>query len=1268
MAQRPQVQNLQTKTVVAPTATNVVDTYVRPTEQPTQASPLSQFVAAISPAVQQFSEEKRVEKLKREQEEENLLKLRKQKQIENQLVIASKQIENSLINDSEVWNSLDAGAASDKINSHFSSYISKLEDSNVDRLYIERAKIASENAATALFMSYDTNKKTHQIEVDNEDFISVLSLYNNTNIVGKTPEEQAALEQAQIKLIQDHITSSANAFPTSDGKPDFRRFVDLAHQYQVDIASDTADTLLYAALETMKKEDGTPANVMDTLERAAGTAKIRSRVDSERAGLVIAQAKGIAVSKAVDAVFATQSSSPMNNVQHANKSGGTSTVSTQEMEQAVLTDTRFTSLPAGDQYAFLAKTGITPTVMKNTVNDFVQLMTSGADITTEEEILKLERGFITWEAMVGSGMNVDFINEDDMYRLKAMRYFLLQKANVGEVSVTQERSVTVAGIPEIDLTQRTIKDYGAAALMAREIKMDYDISAKELGTIADVLSDMTWFATNHKDTFNSHQVVKDVAFGAKALYRTGNYATVEDAIADAAQIANDDYHIVESGDGTKYSFMSLSTDMEKTSELVQYVNEANQSIQTKIAPEMKKRFSLAEDGYVVAVTPHPTNPKALRLEAWIKDGDSYSYFRPLVNQFDKQKFLTDPSYLNKLLVNIEQEEAPSLLITDNNTSDELNASVNEVPNVNFFGGSIGRPRPAEPADIGAMPFLSGDAWLQQLSEIANTARLTTDSNPILNWLNENPPLFDVDGKQSVFNQALDIVVEAAKGDKFEKKEIDNSLTRLFDATSDTTQEALDAVTGMIENAKTRSVDTKPMPNIFKEFPATKAFEGIGQEIKDVISSLGISKANAATTIISDEGFSNVQYDDMGKNSVGHGLQVESLEADERALIKDINNVQPDESAAVVALKVDKIDNYFSNVVEDFENLPDKARSSVIQMGYQLGQFNVTKEWPKFMASIKEAAKATQGSVEQAAALAEAKFNMLYNVAEDGVITASKWSTQTADRAMRVAEGMVTDAGELLSETGEVIGDNLQAAGGAIVNAIIPSAEASDLKPAIIGEEPEAEAVAAIAGAKNPADAAYAYLGMSENTEDGARAVKGFFENVVGNWNPDDQSVEEFATSKAWCAAFLTQVLRDSGVDTKSLLGTDKFNQVRAASYLKAGDAIDASQAQAGDIMIKMHSAEDRKKYKLGVAHVGVVAKIEGDTVYFIGGNTGDKVELSDFNMTEKDVRFRRIKGVTDIPTQSLPSMLQLKAGKLGRKSVDKLTNGFNSLYEMAFGD
>jgi GH24 family phage-related lysozyme (muramidase) len=454
-----------------------------------------------------------------------------------------------------------------------------------------------------------------------------------------------------------------------------------------------------------------------------------------------------------------------------------------------------------------------------------------------------------------------------------------------------------------------------------------------------------------------------------------------------------------------------------------------------------------------------------------------------------------------------------------------------------------------------------------------------------------------------------------------------------------------------------------MPKIFEEFPAKQIFGEVGEEIKGVVgnvvdATIGIAAANATTAIINDEGHSYTTYiDTEGHKTIGHGLKEVDIEADEAALIADMNNVQPEESAAVVALKVAKIDNYFTDVVEGFQNLPETAKSGMIQMGYQLGRFNVTKEWPKFMGSIKEAAQYAEGSVEQATALAKAKFNMLYNVAEDGKVTATKWATQTKNRAMKVANELASSAGD---------------AATSVFEAVIPKAHAdTDLIPQKeqlkVGDVPTASAVVDIALAKNPADAAYKYYGIDENTDEGAAAVKGFFETSVGDWNPDQETVEEFATNKAWCAAFLTQVLRDSGIDTKALFGTDKFDQIRAKAYTNVGTQVEPTQVKAGDVMIKQHTTEERKKFKLGYGHVGIVVKVEGDEVFFIGGNTGDRVTMSSYNMNEKQVDFRRVQNASDIPTESLPSMLELKAGVFTRKAVKKAKNLFTSMYDNIFG-
>jgi uncharacterized protein (TIGR02594 family) len=235
--------------------------------------------------------------------------------------------------------------------------------------------------------------------------------------------------------------------------------------------------------------------------------------------------------------------------------------------------------------------------------------------------------------------------------------------------------------------------------------------------------------------------------------------------------------------------------------------------------------------------------------------------------------------------------------------------------------------------------------------------------------------------------------------------------------------------------------------------------------------------------------------------------------------------------------------------------------------------------------------------------------------------------------------MANDVGSATTETVEAVASG-------ITNSIIPSAHANTNVPEEkilkIGEQPTADMVSDIAIAVNPVEAAAKYMGISEKESEGAEAVKGFFENIVGDWNPDNETVLDFAGNKAWCAAFLTQVLRDSGFDTDSLVSTDKFKQLRASSYANVGTSVDINQAKAGDIMVKYHTDEEKKKYKAAFGHVGIVYKVDGDQVWFIGGNSGDKVKMASYNHKDKKIDIRRLTKAKDIKTESVPALLDLK--------------------------
>lgn len=1193
-----------------------VETYVRPPESQVQASPLSQFVSAISPAIEADAQVRKADRLKRERE----LETNKTRRQLNQLQQAGKILEANM--DAEYYTTNEAGklvfkpeyldmdtadvlALREKTVDEYTQQLEGL----VDPQYIEGFK-EDQQAISMIWgnTTYRTAKEAHNKGKLNNALTTTLTAINDQaarDIANGVPNamENAALEvNAQIN---NHYAANSDLYSS------FEELNNVVRNFAFDETKYRADTPTVAWLG----DANLSKNQLGVGKYAAKNSAILAARETERKTTYNATAKSTSINEQVTEAVNTGNASSITK-KYRKIDGTEGTYTDAELDAAIFANEEFKALGGpngeltGQQSRLFGKWGYVPKVFKNRVTDILPLFSAGQDVSSPEANEKLQLGFQTFQALRNSGVDVQKaldIAEEDVEKFDALEFFVQEQARVGEVQqdgkAVQNYSNAVSIVQRMDFT------------IPRPTKILEDVAASmEAGLLTDM------FGTDLTETYNSATIINEAANRVHHLLQTGQ-VKYEDALKQVASQMAKDYPIPESSDGTKYAYKQLNTGIDESLNATEIISDYNRVLaqSDKFAQGMFSVHGLQKGEYTVALLPNPTNPTATSIHTWDTREDIPVYLGVMGGQIDRITLLNDKQQLYNLEATVMTQD--NEFSTGYTTPDELS----------YYSALSDSQQVIEDTLNQNLTYFGGTGEVGQASTFED-------------FLN-SPVVQDFKKAFSLDNAILQGI--------WKYRPTTEGIARDFEALSGTGQ-VRETVTPEAAAAKREELgisvgEITPM-NAF-----TDMFKDATPEVKEVIDKLSsnlnfVSTANAATTIMEDEGFSYTPYDDMGKQSVGHGLQIESLEDDEKALIADINNVQPEESAAVVALKVEKTNDFFTSEVDGFENLPESTRSGVIQMGYQLGRFNVSKEWPKFMSSLKEAAQYAEGSLEQGTALAKAKFNMLYNVAEDGTVTATKWATQTADRAMKVAN--------------EVAG-GIADFGSSVFESVIPKANATE--QATVGEVPDAGAVVDIALDKNPADAAFAYMGMSEHTKEGATAVKGFFENSVGDWNPQQQTVEEFATNQAWCAAFLAQVLRDSGIDAKSLLGKDKFNQIRAASYLKVGNEVQTQQAKAGDIMVKMHSAADRKKYKLGVAHVGVVVKVEGDEVYFIGGNTGDKVRMSSYNMTEEDIKVRRIDGASDIPTESLPSMLQLKAGAYTDKLVKKTKNLFTSMYDNIFG-
>lgn len=136
-------------------------------------------------------------------------------------------------------------------------------------------------------------------------------------------------------------------------------------------------------------------------------------------------------------------------------------------------------------------------------------------------------------------------------------------------------------------------------------------------------------------------------------------------------------------------------------------------------------------------------------------------------------------------------------------------------------------------------------------------------------------------------------------------------------------------------------------------------------------------------------------------------------------------------------------------------------------------------------------------------------------------------------------------------------------------------------------------------------------------------IVGFAKSVGHSWVQDDET--------PWCAAFVGAVLRTAGFkSTRSLA---------ARSYEKWGVGVPIEKALRGDVVVLT-----RGNPSSGKGHVGFLSHFDDnyDTVYLLGGNQGDQVQVSPYD-PGRIVAIRRGKG-TQPPSKDPVNIAGVGAG------------------------
>jgi GH24 family phage-related lysozyme (muramidase) len=971
MAKRTPVSRLDISGIsTAPTA-RPVETYVRPAEIQSQPSALTEFVSAITPAVKAVADKQLETKLKREREIESFRLKSKYKQAELKSYEMHLRASQDYQNNKDFWHeNFTTTEVLNKLETYQNQYLDKLPP-DTDPLIKDTMKLQLREYNVKTIADFNAGKtKFNNTKLDNN--------FKNTI----TLELQSKDKENSVAVIQQMIDDYAEANPLPNGKPDYKRAVNVAHDLLLDMSVDNADNKLYDALNTMKTKDGKPINVMDTAERAKNSATIRARRDAQRKTKLVASNKTQSIQANITEALEkrTRLKTSFTNLNNKEEK-----VSDSEMERALLNNPSYQLLSEGEKFVRFRDMNFIPPSIKDNVVKALTYLRGGVDNPTAETNKVIEQAYLTFKALENSRNDLSkILDKDDILRFKALEFQVDIKSGVGEFDVIQEQTEEEAFEGAAPKVLKT-KDYNNAINSVKEM----NFSIKKTPELAKKLKDTAnkFIGKDLTDIKNSSFAMNEIINNAHMLLQTRNMSE-EEAVQQAVAIAEKDYVIMKSANGMTYGFRHLNTGVDSKlnpSEIIPKYNEYL-SKSSKMKKYMEDRFGLKAGQFDVALYPDVANPNSVSIKIFDKDG------LPLGQaggSIDKNLLLSDEQQLYNLIATVKSEE----LGLSTTYTPEVNKVVNNSTSQNVIEQALAQvddfqqfqPIPTGEPVVG-QPMLTKTLQKLEQQDIADPKKLV--GGEFMDTITE--------GIKSTLNYVLGSTSAAQQNSEIIGEFIEGFTTK-------SSNKIIDIISSEIDKAKeeyNKKVTLKK--NSISNMPSNQA---IGNKMTIEGSNIEEKTANMIAT---QEGFSSTPYKDGKNKSVGFGFYLPALEEDEKALIKDVNNVTREEATQVLNLKVQKIGNYLEKEIQGFRNIPEEAQSAIISMGYQLGVTNIPKTWKNFTAAVKEAGQYEEGSPEQAEALAKAKFEMLYSRTKDGKVVLNKWARQTKERAFEMANA-VSDA-------------------------------------------------------------------------------------------------------------------------------------------------------------------------------------------------------------------------------------------------------------------
>ena len=947
---RVQVKELDVPSMssVTPTA-RPVDTYVKPAKEEFVPSELSQFLSAITPAIKAEADERLKVRLERERQINAGIYKNKLNQAYQHSVQIAANLNQDYVNNKDEYLAFrddEEGTAADKI----LAIRQKNIDDNLDAL-------RSENVDPIIISALQNDLQTANTAFMKDVYLKDKAIQHEDEVYGKFGNSLVAVMDNGTDLDSQliDINELYMSFVDANGG-NHTKALDLMWGLAEERSRTQADN---GIVEWLKSEFSSP----DGQPSQWGVAK-----RAKQRGVI--EARGIAQNKATAAGLTTQltAESLANNAASAYASGKMSELATDR--DTVLSNGKVVRHKPEDYIQYIESE------FASEVIDIQTLAEDGSiDENTQAEMLlqanqKRFNFFSTFNLMppklsqaVTNGRTVltsgDLTNPDNLEKVKVM-YDQLNMADA-----YSNGGITSVALKGDDYTRfKHLKalinggyDFEAAVGMVQGTLYDgrsIVISDEDVKQAVDNNFFPTW--SKEASARNIGVLTNEVSRLAEAILQTDDTANVQSAKKKALELVAKDYKFIEGTDG-EVTAIRVESNALNSPVNVKQIEQGLLDIQSD--PELRafinKELDVEDRTVISNILGVESLDTAAGFDVYVKSGGNPNQLYVYAKPYDEEQEGTINILLGTVSIwdfnaNRIKGLKEQLLEKKAAVTDQMSGVTSTTPTLQD-GGAAGEG--------------SLDAAVASVANKVGEAVLTDDD--------------------SVRQQAINAILENIE--KVQQKEAEIAKELDTDEIEDLTNIALE----MPEGTNVAMLEDAPVGNGTENIKPT-----------------GNVTETAITTLVSQEGFESEPYDDMGSKSVGYGFQIASLEPDERALIKDINNVTQAEADAVLRLKTQKAETWWTGEVENFSTLPETTQVAAISMGYQLGLPNLTEEWPKFMDAMKRAGESAQGSLEQFTALAEARFHMLYNEAADGATKLTKWATQTKDRAFEMADAMIAD--------------------------------------------------------------------------------------------------------------------------------------------------------------------------------------------------------------------------------------------------------------------